>query len=92
MCTALYADDFTIFASAKEERASEKLLQNTINILEKRTKERGMKFSQEKTVLMQFSKRKVLNLFPLILFYNRVAGTTFQESLDHRIDMQTGYL
>ena len=56
-CT-LYVDDFTIFVSAKKEHTSERLLQNTINKLEKWAKERGMKFSQEKTVVMKFNKRK----------------------------------
>ena len=56
-CT-LYVDDFTIFVSAKKERTSERLLQNTINNLEKWAKERGMKFSQNKTVVMKFSKSK----------------------------------
>ena len=56
-CT-LYVDDFAIYAASKKERHTERLLQTTINRLEQWTKERGMKFSQEKTVAIKFSKRR----------------------------------
>ena len=56
-CT-LYVDDFAIYAASKKERHTERLLQTTINKLEQWTRERGMKFSQEKTVAIKFSKRR----------------------------------
>ena len=68
-CT-LYVDDFAIYASAKKESHSNRLLQNTIIKLERWTRERGMKFSQEKTVAMKFNKRK-RGSDPNLKLYNR---------------------
>ena len=65
-CT-LYVDDFTIFVSAKKECTSERLLQNTISKLEKWAKEKGMKFSENKTVFKKFSKKKGLD--PILKIY-----------------------
>ena len=56
--STLYVDDLSIYISATRESLSERLIQNAINKLEKWAKERGMKFSQDKTVAMKFIKRK----------------------------------
>ena len=75
-CT-FYVDDFTIFVSAEKECTSGRLFQNIISKLEIWAKEKGMKFSENKTVVMKFRKKKGLD--PVLKIYGeqiKVVGST----------------
>ena len=54
---ALYVDDLVIFTTAKNTAHSSRLIQRSINKLTDWTKQKGMKFSIEKTVAIKFEKK-----------------------------------
>ena len=52
-----YVNDFAIFISARNLTHSSRLIQGSIKLMDQ-TKEKSMRFSQEKTVVVKFEKRK----------------------------------
>ena len=56
MHCSLYVDDFVIYVSARNIAHSSRMIQGTINKLMAWTKEKGMRFLQEKTVVVKFYK------------------------------------
>lgn len=86
----MYADDVTLLLAGKNIETSQKLLQNTLNDLQKFSHETGFKFSKSKTTVTVFSKRykkhKTLELFLDgqkldILNEVKILGVTFDSKL-----------
>ena len=66
---ALYVDDLVIYTTAKNAAHSNRLIQRSINKLTDWTSQKGMRFSEDKTVAIKFEKRRSEE--PELTLYNK---------------------